>query len=420
MKKRMERVWGVALLALLITACNNGGDNGVTPPVSTLRITAVNPTSLSRGAESVEVTINGAGFTGAAAVDLGPGIQIKAKTFADSQTIQVLVNVSLTASAGPRTVMVTVGATSASLDSGLTISENRAPEASFIVNPSAGTIHSTFKLDASSSTDEDGSIASYRWEISDGTNPQGRLVQKTFDKRGAYTVRLTITDNQGGISSAVKELEVGDNLPPTALFTVNPGSGTQLTDFTFDAGTSSDSDGQIEGYSWNFEDGTATGKVVTHRFKKEGSYLVELRVKDSNGAFAFDRRMVRVEFFDKEKAIEEIRDVTVDFLKQFDRFESLSTEEIVRGFSRSDGCRGRDREIEIVEREKSTIRSAGVDILGDTNVTYVDDRTGKANLTARFFGTYYDGGDYDGVATHYFTMIHEAGAWYICDFFVGD
>ncbi len=418
MKKRTQWVWVVGLLPLLIAGCNNGGDDGVTPPAGTLRITAVNPTSLSRGAESAPVTINGAGFTNAVTVDLGPGIEIAAKTVADPQTIQLSVNVSLTAAPGSRTVVVTVGGNSSRLDSGLTISENRAPLASFIVNPSAGTIRSTFQLDASASTDEDGSIASYRWQISDGTNPQGKFVQKTFDKKGTYTATLTITDNQGGISTAVKELEVGDNLPPTAVFTMNPGSGTQLTNFTFDASSCSDPDGQIDGYSWDFEDGTATGKVVTHRFKSEGSYLVELRVKDSNGAFAFDRKTVRVAFFDKEKAIEEISAVAIDFLRQFDKFLSLPTEAVVRGFSKNPACRGRDREMEIIENEKKIIRSSGVEILGSPVVSYVDDQRGKASIRARFYGTTNDGDDYDGVATHYLNMIHEGDVWSICDFYL--
>ena len=102
---------------------------------------------------------------------------------------------------------------------------------------------------------------------------------------------------------------MGDNLPPVASFTVTPGSGTQLTDFVFDASGSTDPDGTIRTYSWDFGGPTDTGKIVTHRFKDGGSYVVELEVKDSKGASSFDRRTVRIEFFDKDKAIQEIQEV---------------------------------------------------------------------------------------------------------------
>lgn len=351
-------------------------------------------------------------------MDLGAGIEILTKEIPDSQTIQLTANVSLTASTGARSVVVTSGSNSARLESGLTISDNRAPTARFIVNPTQGTVNSIYELDATGSSDEDGTITSYRWQISDGSNPQGRRVEKNFESMGTYTIRLTVTDNQGGISSTIQEVEVGDNLPPVASFTVTPGSGTQLTDFVFDASGSTDPDGTIRTYSWDFGGPTDAGKIVTHRFKDGGSYLVELEVKDSKGASSFDRRTIRIEFFDKDKAIQEIQEVALDFLRQFGKLDVLPAEDIVRGFSKNPGCRGRGRELEIIKSEKPLVRTSGLDILGDPLVTSVNDQTAKANITARFYGTLNDGTDYDGVATHYLSMINENGTWAICDFSV--
>jgi PKD repeat protein len=419
MKKQLLQVlWVSVLLALTFFSCNNGSDNGVTPPVNTLRIVSVTPSSLSLGAKSVPVVISGAGFSGTINVDLGVGIEVLNKTQENAQTLNLVVNVLPHTSPGPRTVIVTASGTSTSLDSGLTVSDNQAPVASFIVNPSQGTISSVFQFDASRSTDDDGTITSYKWEVSDGTNPSGKRFQKEFSEKGTYNVRLTVTDNKGGISSAAKNVEVGDNLPPVASFTVNPATGTQLTLYTFDASTSSDPDGEIRSYFWDFGDGTQNGKIVTHKFKDGGNFPVELQVKDSKGASSFERKTVKVVFFDRDKAIQEISDVLIDFLRQFDKFELIPAEDVVRGFSQAPGCTGRSHELAIVENDQNTIRSAGVDILGDPVVGYVDDQRATASIQARFFGTFDDGTDFDGEATHHMNMVHESDGWKICSFHV--
>ena len=52
----------------------------------------------------------------------------------------------------------------------------------------------------------------------------------------------------------------------------------------FDASGSSDSDGTIVSYDWDFGDGgTGTGVNPSHTFAAAGSYLVELTVVDDDG-----------------------------------------------------------------------------------------------------------------------------------------
>ncbi|MGP9846155.1 PKD domain-containing protein, partial [Brachybacterium sp. 107] len=71
------------------------------------------------------------------------------------------------------------------------------------------------------------------------------------------------------------------NSAPTASFVSTP-SGLSLA---VDGSTSSDPDGTIESFEWDFGDGaTATGATATHEYAGAGAYTVTLTVTDDDGA----------------------------------------------------------------------------------------------------------------------------------------
>ncbi len=71
------------------------------------------------------------------------------------------------------------------------------------------------------------------------------------------------------------------NTPPTASFTFSTNGLTA----SFDASGSSDSDGSIVSYSWDFGDGsTGSGVTVSHTYAAAGTYTVTLTVQDDDGA----------------------------------------------------------------------------------------------------------------------------------------
>jgi PKD repeat protein len=79
-------------------------------------------------------------------------------------------------------------------------------------------------------------------------------------------------------------LEAND-LVPTASFTIAPNPGTAGSPVAFNGGASSDADGSIASYSWNFGDGSSAGSGVapSHAYGAAGTYTVALTVTDNGG-----------------------------------------------------------------------------------------------------------------------------------------
>jgi PKD repeat protein len=77
----------------------------------------------------------------------------------------------------------------------------------------------------------------------------------------------------------------GDNIPPIAVVSATPLSGTASLNVTFDASASSDPDGSVDSWTWAFGDGaTATGSIVQHVYTTAGTYTATVTVTDTLGA----------------------------------------------------------------------------------------------------------------------------------------
>jgi PKD repeat protein len=139
-------------------------------------------------------------------------------------------------------------------------------------------------FDGSDSSDSDGSIASYAWNFGDGGTASGATAAHTYGANGSYTVSLTVTDNEGATDTATTQVTVDDgvNAPPNAVITSISCSGLSCS---YSGSGSSDSDGSITGYAWDFGDGgTATGVTANHSYAATGNYTVTLTVTDNGGA----------------------------------------------------------------------------------------------------------------------------------------
>ena len=139
-----------------------------------------------------------------------------------------------------------------------------------------------------------GGATSWLWDFGDGTTSNQQNPTHEYTQLGTYTVKLTVKNAAGDTDTKTREIVVV-NAPPEASFSYNPLNPIVNQTITFDASASSDIDGVIANYTWNFGDGgVGYGKIVKHSYTKGGSYKVELKVKDNDGATNSVSRMITV------------------------------------------------------------------------------------------------------------------------------
>lgn len=158
------------------------------------------------------------------------------------------------------------------------------PNASFTISPEDIRVGTRLTLDASASSDPDGTIEDYEWDFGDGTTGLGRMVTHTYDAAEEYNVTLTVRDNSGSTASKTISVTVNSPQAPSASFDIVPEEPFIQEKVAFDASESSDNDGTIVNYEWRFGDGeTAIGEVVTHTYENAGGYSITLTVTDNDG-----------------------------------------------------------------------------------------------------------------------------------------
>lgn len=164
---------------------------------------------------------------------------------------------------------------------------NLLPTAQFTPTPSSGIAPELILFNGMLSFDPDGSIVSYEWDFGDNTTGSGTVVSHQYNAAGEYTVKLTVTDNQSGIGVQTQTISILANQLPNASFSyvILENSATNHT-LQFDGSTSSDPDGTIISYQWDFGDNTTSTLIrPTHSYQNYGSYQVSLTVTDNkNGS----------------------------------------------------------------------------------------------------------------------------------------
>ena len=147
-----------------------------------------------------------------------------------------------------------------------------------------------FKINFSSagSADNDGIITGYSWNFGDGNTSNLQNPAHTYGSGGIFSVSLTLTDEDNATSTksiSVTAIDPSINQPPIAVVTASPNSGTAPLLVNFSSVGSSDADGNIDSYEWDFGDGATSTQInPSHTYTTQGSFVCTLTVKDDDGA----------------------------------------------------------------------------------------------------------------------------------------
>ncbi|AXT53263.1 PKD domain-containing protein [Aquimarina sp. BL5] len=122
-------------------------------------------------------------------------------------------------------------------------------------------------------------------KIPNVTLSAGEQVMRVFMDEGAFNYSTMTFTLDGG---------TGNN-PPEASFTATPESGNAPLEVRFDASISSDPDGDVLTYAWDFGNGqTSTLENPTVTFTEIQSYTVNLTVNDGNGNMSSAEKIISV------------------------------------------------------------------------------------------------------------------------------
>jgi len=169
-------------------------------------------------------------------------------------------------------------------------------------------------LDGSRSWSSAGPIEKFEWVATDGQRAAGAQWERTYSKPGVYSETLQVTDKEGRVDFDfaivhVLDREHPEQLPPSIHASFTPTFGLRPTQpVRFFVRTFRTTDGEE---TWDFGDDTPPVKVQSdgnvtplakdgyaiteHRYAKPGTYLVNVRRTDRNGATAVARLKVVVE-----------------------------------------------------------------------------------------------------------------------------
>lgn len=162
---------------------------------------------------------------------------------------------------------------------------NVAPTAVASAAPTTGKRNLAVTFNSSASTDSDGTIVSRSWTFGDGATSSAANPSHTYTTAGTFTATLTVTDNAGAIASDTVVITVTPNQAPIAAGAATPSTQKQGKVVNFSSAGSSDPDGTIAAYKWDFADGTAPSSSANpgHVYANPGTYQVALTVTDDTG-----------------------------------------------------------------------------------------------------------------------------------------
>jgi gliding motility-associated-like protein len=130
-----------------------------------------------------------------------------------------------------------------------------------------------------------GGPTAWLWDFGNGATSTLQNPSATFFSTGTYTVRLTVTNNNGANTNSVTKtawITVLDD--PTVRFTADRTTGCSPAVVHFQDQSSTPGGTTITNWEWDFGDATtASSSTPTHVFRSAGSFTVTLTITNSAG-----------------------------------------------------------------------------------------------------------------------------------------
>ncbi len=274
---------------------NDGGlfNNNITLVVLNAAPVA-DPSGPYTGTEGTEVA-----FDGSASYDLDGTIDSYDWDFGDGNSGTGVSSGHTYVQDGTYTVTLTVTDNDGAMDSDSTTAtiSDTGPVAEFTATPLSGSEPLTVVF-TDTSTSYDG-ITSYEWDFNDDGTVDSTVQNPTYiyTGDGAYTVTLKVFETDGNSDTETKSdyITVSNVNQLPVADPSGPYTGTEGTEVAFDGSASSDLDGSIVSYDWDFGDGNSgTGVSPNHTYVQDGTYTVTLTVTDNDGAMDSDSTIVVV------------------------------------------------------------------------------------------------------------------------------
>ena len=181
---------------------------------------------------------------------------------------------------------------------------NAGPD-QFLAMPATGA-----QLNASASSDVDGTITNYLWKKLSGplscniNNSSAATTAITNLVHGAYSFELTVIDNQGFVAKDTTVINV-NNPNPNQLPIASAGADAEIflpnNAYNLNSNGSIDNDGDIETYQWQKLSGPASyaisnmnivSPVISNLTK--GLYSFQLKVTDNQNGISYDTVLIKV------------------------------------------------------------------------------------------------------------------------------
>jgi len=163
-------------------------------------------------------------------------------------------------------------------------SQEQTPNANFNYNPLNPLERETVSFIDSSIT-YNTNIVAWQWDFGDGYYSDIRNPVHQYYEEGAYLINLTVIDNYGFTGKIIKNIIVGENMPPDADFSYTPSEPTDLQKVYF-TDNSHDTDGYIDKWFWEFGDGkTSMNQNPEHQYNDDGIYTINLTVWDEKDRY---------------------------------------------------------------------------------------------------------------------------------------